>query len=241
MWKKVLFSLLGLVVIGAGFFSYFFFIKDYDIEDEQVDKILENEYDLTIPQESTIEPTDKEESNSIPENRPDESSISNNNESEELTTGDSHEESNERNSNSTSSTKAMADEQTGVEYDGSQGEKATAQEIIAKYKPTFSSLHSQAEARLNELAEYAYSEYKEEREAGENISYTYLFQKYKSAAARLEDKTDSVFNQVYGQLVNELENNGYSSEKAQAIYDEYQTVKDSTEKKLMKKMLESIN
>ncbi|SER68841.1 hypothetical protein SAMN04487944_10862 [Gracilibacillus ureilyticus] len=238
MWKKVVFSLLGLVITGAGLFVYFLFIKNYDIEDEQVDDIVEDEYEITLPDSPPVENQDEGDSENIATEN-DNNSI-NNSDPDEDTPDKSVEIYNENHSDD-DGTSSDFREKNAVRVEIKGQEEQTAEEIVSKYQQTFTSLQNQANARLSELAAYAYGEYKEKKKSGENVSYTYLFQKYKSAADRLENKTDSAFNQVYHQLVNELESNGFSKSEAQPVYDQYVSKKSSKKSQLMKEMLSHVN
>ncbi|KAB8126361.1 hypothetical protein F9U64_20055 [Gracilibacillus oryzae] len=248
MWKKILFSLLGLVIVGVGLLCYFLFIKEYDIEDEQVDNIIDNEYEITLPESatpphSTNDPANLE-NNEGSTKQPDQKSEAN---MQETYAAEIPSDTNQNENESSSGESVTSEEGDNSAQKGNQdstpaaGMQPTAERIVAKYEPAFTSLQSQAEVRLNELVSYAYSEYSNKKQSGDNVSYTYLFQKYQSAAARLEANTDAVFNQIYNQLVSELESNGYTESEAQTVYDTYQSLKKARENQLMQQALDQIS
>lgn len=111
----------------------------------------------------------------------------------------------------------------------------TAETIKAAYRPSFESLQSQANAKVDALVNTAYSEYQSKKQSGESVSITYFFQKYTSAGKELENNTDETFNYIYGALVNDLENRGFSSSEANEFKTQYENAKSARESALISK------
>ncbi|KGX91267.1 hypothetical protein [Pontibacillus marinus] len=70
MKKWIKYSLVVLVIAtltGGSWFTYTFFIKDYETADEEVDKIVDTEFDITLPDNENIisenEGSDKKQAN----------------------------------------------------------------------------------------------------------------------------------------------------------------------------------
>ena len=47
--KIFLLAILALIVVGGGYLLYIFQFKEYEVADEEVDEIMENPYDITLP------------------------------------------------------------------------------------------------------------------------------------------------------------------------------------------------
>jgi len=48
-FKIFLLAILALVVVGGGYLLYIFQFKEYEVADEEIDEIIENPYDITLP------------------------------------------------------------------------------------------------------------------------------------------------------------------------------------------------
>ncbi|WP_345242000.1 hypothetical protein [Pontibacillus salipaludis] len=115
----------------------------------------------------------------------------------------------------------------------------TVTEIENRYAPSFQSLQDQANAKINNLVEYAYQEYQKKKETDKSVSYGYFYTKYKSAANRLEESTDVVFNQLYDSLKKELQENGHPKNALAEVKSYYNEQKEVREKALIKKALDN--
>ncbi|MFG6179645.1 hypothetical protein ACGTN6_20645, partial [Halomonas sp. THAF12] len=111
-------------------------------------------------------------------------------------------------------------------------------QIKNRYAPSFQSLQDQANAKINNLVEYAYQEYQKKKETDKSVSYGYFYTKYQSAANRLEESTDVVFNQLYDSLKKELQANGHPKNALAEVKYYYQEQKEIREKALIKKALD---
>lgn len=111
----------------------------------------------------------------------------------------------------------------------------TAETIKAAYRPSFESLQSQANAKVDALVNTAYSEYQSKKQSGESVSITYFYQKYTSAGKELESNTDATFNYIYGALVNDLEARGFSGSEANEFKTQYENAKSARESALISK------
>ena len=61
-FKIFLLAFLALIVIGGGYLLYIFQFKDYEVADEEIDEIMENPYDIVLPNGTKLV-IDGEESN----------------------------------------------------------------------------------------------------------------------------------------------------------------------------------
>jgi hypothetical protein len=203
-WK--IFSIIGasMIVMVAATIYYFIDIKEYDTQDAAVEKIVEEKFDIELPEEVNEESGQDEVADADPETEePDKEGLTASAETETNTSG----------SSDPVTTKPI------------KPAKPSAASIIEKYRPSFNSLQSQATVKLDNLLAYAFSEYKGKKADGEEISYFYFYNKYNSAAKKLEDSTDASFYVIYNALVSELDDHGYSAKEAQSIKDHYESLK----------------
>ncbi len=118
--------------------------------------------------------------------------------------------------------------------------KVTVETIKEKYRPSFESLESQADGKINALAGHAISEYKEKKANGEKISVNYFLTKYKTAGEALEAKMDQAFEQLYGALQKELKANGFSPDEAADIRSSYEAGKKERKNALLSSALDKL-
>lgn len=130
--------------------------------------------------------------------------------------------------------------ETRQENSQSSKSKVTVETIKEKYRPSFDSLESQADGKINALAGHALSEYKEKKASGEKISVNYFLTKYKTAGEALEAKTDQAFEQLYGALQKELKANGFSSDEAADIRSSYEATKKERKNALLSSALDTL-
>ncbi|ARI76509.1 hypothetical protein [Halobacillus mangrovi] len=115
----------------------------------------------------------------------------------------------------------------------------SAEEIIEPYRTTYKELIGEAENRIDGIVSEAEEEFVEKKQSGEDISYSYFFNKYNSAADRLEASTDEAFEEIYKPLKAQLEEQGYKSEAAEDLKREYQKTKKGWRASLMQSAKES--
>ncbi|GAA0484932.1 hypothetical protein GCM10008986_07720 [Salinibacillus aidingensis] len=113
-------------------------------------------------------------------------------------------------------------------------EESSAQSIIDNYKDTLLDLKKHVEEKLNQLLEEAHQEY----EQGDSANLPGLYLKYNQAIQELEQKTDQSFQEVYQRLQEELEDNGYDPDKADAVKEEYEQIKKETRSVMTERVME---
>lgn len=225
-WKIITSIIAFLLVVGAGTIYYFLDIKEYKTADTKVEDIVEDDYQVKLPDETPQEGN----SNEVTDQQSDQQTVSQGSGTAKAEFVANTNSSN-RVVNKTNHTKNIAVKTSS---------KPTAASIIAKYQPTFQDLEGQADSKLNALLSYAFSEYQTKKASGEEISYFYFYSKYNSAAKKLEASTDSSFNYVYNALVKELEKSGYSSTDAKTIKEHYLSVKKQKRSSLMNRAVEQL-
>lgn len=118
--------------------------------------------------------------------------------------------------------------------------KVTVATIKERYRPSFESLESQANGKINALVGRAISEYKEQKASGEKISYSYFITKYKTAGETLEAKTDQAFNRLYGALQQDLKKHGFDPNEAADIRAAYESSKKERKNALISSAMEKM-
>jgi hypothetical protein len=119
----------------------------------------------------------------------------------------------------------------------SNEERVTVASIKEKYEPVMSSLQGQASSRVDALVGRAYSEYQSKQANGESVNYAYFYNKYSSAAAELESRTDKVFYQVVGVIQKELKANNLAESHAQSFITQYEKEKEARRSALLDKAM----
>ncbi|MDW0116317.1 hypothetical protein QTL97_05180 [Sporosarcina thermotolerans] len=252
MKKKLIISLSALLVIAlcvGGYLLYIMKFKEYDIADESVAEIIEDPFEIELPdgtiitlddsgedivqkdsnkesgkedgQASSDSTDESEDGGSIP--------VSGKGQSSKTPTNTSNNKPNS-NTGSTSTSKPNTGSLTA-----GPGAKVTVASIKEKYNPAFAALEGQAEDKLNALIGRAKNEYSTKKNNGEKIDYGYFYNKYMSAATELEGRTDSVFNGVLKAIEKDLEKNGYDKSYAKSFKNEYDAQKKIRKESLMKK------
>lgn len=270
MKKKLIISLSVLGVIAlcvGGYLLYIMKFKEYDIADESVTEIVEESFEIELPdgtiitlddsgedivQKDPVKESDKEpgneegqaDSDSTSDDSEDDGSIpvSGKDQSSKTPSGTSNGSSNSNsNSNSNKGSGSTSKPTTGnsTAGPGNTGTKVTVASIKEKYNPAFTALEDQAESKLNALIGRAKNEYLTKKENGEKIDYGYFYNKYTSAAAELEGRTDNVFRGVLKAVEKDLEKNGYDKSYAKSFQDQYNAQKKSRKDALMKKVVGS--
>lgn len=262
--KYVLIALAVIVLSVAGYLVYELKFKSYDTADTEVDALLEETFELTLPDGSVIL-VDKE--GNIVDNKADNSAESDTDgvtptDSSSTTTDDDSGE--ETASDSTNiNTDGKSDDETvaGNESTGtntsdrtnsSNGkpasttkpngstapqEKVTVSSIKAQYTPTFSMIENQARTRINSLISQAANEYSTKKKNGESIKYGYFYRKYMGAATAMEKSTDATVKTVVGLVEKDLQANGFDKSYAQTFMEDYKATKKALRDDLMDKAL----
>ena len=220
-WKIILSIVLILIVGAAGSGYYLLKVKTYDVADKKVEEITKAEYKIELPGETTAVGPASDQNQQSPE-----------------TAGTASESTSASTSGSQTGTSSKQMGTSGSKAGTSHStaaaaQKVTAQTIKAKYLPTFQSLESQANGRINSLVGAAMNEYSQKKANGESISVGYFFQKYSGAGRSLEGQTDAAFNYIYSALQNELKRNGFSPDSAKSLKASYEQSKKARETALL--------
>lgn len=252
--KLKIFFLVAIIIILAGvsYILYEFKFKTYDVADDEVNEIIDEPYNLELPDGMVIEQEDSAASDtSGGSSAPAEKSAGG---GDTATAGTTSETTGKitvsknlgvtSSSNPSPSDAGKGQNQAGQNHSsaGNSGSKpqtgddVSVASIKAKYEPTLKSLESQAAGRLNSLVGRAKSEYVEKSKTGD-VSYGYFYNKYMGAAQSMEAQTDGAFNSVMKALENELTANGYDKSYAKSFRTDYETRKKNLRTQLMNKAL----
>lgn len=250
IWKYLISILVVVILASAGTIYYFLNVKTYDTADEEIEEIIETDYDIILPDESkngseTPAGSTGETDEIKDEEASDTNSQETNNNSEDSTSTNSKNTNTEKNSsattkpnkNSQTTTKSSEKDTTSTSEEVTE---ATVKNIKDKYRPVFQSLESQANGKIDALMSRAISEYHQKKASNASISYSYFYQKYTSAGRDLEGKTDSTFNYIYNALENELKEQGYSVSHAKVFREQYEETKRARESALLNKAKEAL-
>ncbi|WHY77545.1 hypothetical protein QNH20_26390 [Neobacillus sp. WH10] len=221
-WKIMLSIFVLMLAAAAGTLYYFLNIKEYKTADTKVVEIVKSDYKIKLPDKGRSEGT-----------------------TEGTTEGQAKGESGTKTAENTAveatnSNDGRSSNSSQNAASSNQESKPVAADILAKYQPAFNDLESQANGKLNNLVSYAYSEYQAKKANGEEVSYFYFYSKYSSAAKQLETSIDQSFDYIYGALVKELEDSGYSAGEAKSIKDHYVSLKKQRRSALMKNAVENL-
>jgi ABC-type cobalt transport system substrate-binding protein len=255
IWKYVLSILLVIILATAGTIYYFLNVKTYNTADEEVEEIIESEYDIVLPGVPDANAADDTQNEDKSPSNNNENGTSNNedgtsNESytatEIETSKDSEEVTTDSNKNNSGTTKPGKSSPSGTKTPDKnttntpvESTEVTVADIKNLYRPVFKSLESQATGKIDALTSRAVGEYRSKKAAGEDISYSYFYQKYTSAGRNLEAKTDEAFNYIYKALEKELKKHGYSSTHAKDFQEQYASAKKAREAALINKAKEA--
>jgi hypothetical protein len=234
-WKIFLSIILVLALTGGGTLYYFLKVKTYDVADEEVEEITQSEYEILLPGEKepvtisnggkkVVGTKDKSNSTSAEDNSNDDVSASNGSNSNPSSNDTSSNDSSKNNQSS-----GASDQSSSKELE------VTVASIKNLYRPTFESLESQANQKIDSLVSKAFNEYQTKKQNGESISFAYFYQKYSSAGSQLESQTDGAFHYIYKALEKELKNNGFSPSHAVSFKEEYEKAKNARESALLNK------
>ncbi|SFF67678.1 hypothetical protein SAMN05216353_10564 [Halobacillus alkaliphilus] len=104
--------------------------------------------------------------------------------------------------------------------DSAEGQQMNPAERIESYETSYEQLIHEAERRMDEIVTEAQKEYVTKKQNGEDISFSYFFSKYNSAADRLEASTDEGF-----QTIHESVKENIGAKKATDLKEEFRQTK----------------
>jgi ABC-type cobalt transport system substrate-binding protein len=236
VWKYILSILLVIILATAGTIYYFLNVKTYETADEEIEDIIESEYDIILPSNEDTKQVSKGSSNVSSE----QTTTDSNSNQEADTNNNKTEKDNNNTSNSSKDNQGEDSESSSNTEDTTAEEEVTVADIKDRYRPVFESLQSQANGKIDALTSRAFQEYQTQKSKGESISFSYFYQKYSSAGKELEAKTDETFNYIYSALESELKENGYSPSHANDFREQYAAAKQQREKALLNKAKEAL-
>jgi ABC-type cobalt transport system substrate-binding protein len=248
VWKYILSILLVIILATAGTIYYFLNVKTYETADEEIEEIIETEYDIILPSiedsKPVIEGSSNEgtgETNPSDSSSNQEKSTNKNNTGTENTNSESTNEPDSSIDNSSNTSKDNQGEGSGSDsISDNIAEEVTVADIKNRYRPVFESLQSQANGKIDALTSRAFQEYQTQKSNGESISFSYFYQKYSSAGKELESITDETFNYIYSALESELKEYGYSPSHANDFKEQYAAAKQERENALLNKAKEAL-
>ncbi|PIC64003.1 hypothetical protein CSV79_08775 [Sporosarcina sp. P13] len=238
--KIFLLAILAVIVVGGGYLLYIFQFKEYEVADEEIDEIMENPYDIVLPNGTKLviedEATSKdqaEKSNATddskkPSDQQKTGDSSSTDKGDNKTSGATGSDTSEKNQSPTTENKATTSANkptTGNVGSEKPVNKATVAAIKRKYEPTVNNLQGQVDGKINALIGRAKNEYATKKANGESVNYAYFYNKYMSAAESLEAQTDAVFYGVVASLEKDLQANGYDKAYSKSVRDEYEAKK----------------
>jgi len=251
-WLSALLVVVLLVVIGGGYALYEFKFKSYDVADEKVDDIVEEDYVIQLPDGTEISIDDEgniveKSSGQLVLNTTGSSTSTDSNltqlgqsqqkgQSEQSGQSAQTSQSNETQgnpSNSTVNNSGTTQPNSSTTPTSQVAEKPTVKSIKAKYTPTLQALQSQANGRINGLVSNAKAEYSQKKANGESISIGYFYNKYMGAANSLEASTDAAFNSLMTLIENDFVSNGYDKSHAQSFRNDYEAMKEERRNSLL--------
>jgi ABC-type cobalt transport system substrate-binding protein len=247
VWKYILSILLVIILATSGTIYYFLNVKTYDTADEEIEEIIETDYEIDLPiidhtPDSTIEDkgTNNNEDESSTDNNTD--SINNNDQTtgtDKTTSGSNQSDSNNTGTNPNKNT-SSGTKQPAKDTSPEETTEITVANIKDLYRPVFQSLESQANGKIDSLLSRAVGEYHAKKSEGATISYSYFYQKYTSAGRDLEAKTDVAFNTIFKALEKDLKKHGYSPSHANDFKEQYASTKKARESALIAKAKEAL-
>lgn len=248
---KISLILLGVVVLcAASYILYILKFKDYDIADESVDEIVGESYEIELPDGTVItlnedgdlieeEVGEKKAGTTVGSDDGQDSSEGTSSDDDQKGSGSKTGSSTSTSGTSTSGKGSSTASKPGstTSIPGTQTAKPSVASIKEKYTPAFQALEGQADDKLNALIGRAKNEYLSKKENGEKIDYGYFYNKYTSAAAELEGRTDNIFTGVLKAVEKDLEKNGFDKSYAQSFSEQYNAQKKARKDSLMKKAM----
>lgn len=228
----------ALILILGGYLAYLFEFKEYNTSDAEVDVLTKEEYVIELADGSKIvldkngnlirhitgkdgKVTTVNVAGSLPISKVSDGAVASatsENANSSAQKGDSG------NSGKSSDSKASTE----------KAPKASVKDIKQQYAPALADIEQQAYDNLDNLINHAKSEYLEMEANDQKISYPYFYNKYTGAAAKLEERTDKVFNAVIQIMEHDLKANGHSTEAVESMHKEYKNKKNKLRRDILK-------
>ena len=245
---KIIFIALAVVIIAVGgYVLYELKFKNYEVADPNVDKILEEKYEVELADgtkltiaNGNIETVASTEPSSSNKNASDKNQNEQDNNSETNIHKNNDEDADESTdgANSSSNNSSTGSSNNSTNSSNEQEERVTVATIKDKYTGAFNLMEKQTKSRLNSLISEAKAELTTKKNNGEKISYGYFYRKYMGAATALEQSTTSAVKSVVQLVELDLKANGYNPEHAQSFVQNYEKTKEGLRSELMKKVLD---
>lgn len=234
MKKYGLLLAIAVLMLG-GYLVYLFEFKEYDTADADVDVLTKEEYVIELADGSKIvldkngnlirhitgadgKVTTVDIASSLPISQISDEAVAS-----------SASEKDERpapNSTSGEAAETTASEQAAA--------PVSVEAIKGKYTSALEDIEKQAYANLDNLINLAKSEYMEMEANDQKISYPYFYNKYTSAAAKLETRTDKMFNAVMEIMEQDLKANGHPADLVDSMHKEYKNKKSQLRQDILK-------
>lgn len=233
----------GIIVIALGaYIAYLFEFKDYDTTDAAVDEVAEEEYVIELADGSKIildkygnlirHVTDEDGTEKIEAFT---ESFPSTERSDLAVASVSSDNSGTKGSKVKTDASGKAAIKSYAAFAGKKAsKKMTVAQIRAKYDPAIAELEGQAHEKLDALIDLAVSEYLEMEANDQKISYPYFYNKYSSAASKLEERTDKMFYALMEVMKQELKKNGLPAAEAEKMSKEYEDRKNKLRRDILK-------
>lgn len=228
----------AVILILGGYLAYLFEFKEYDTSDAEVDVLTKEEYVIELADGSKIvldkngnlirhitgtdgKVTTVDFADSLPISQVSDGAVAS-------VTSDSDK------SSASKGDSGNAKKATAPEASKEKAVKASVKDIKKQYAPALANIEKQAYDNLDNLINLAKSEYMEMEANDQKISYPYFYNKYTGAAAKLEARTDKVFNGVMQIMEHDLKANGHSAETVESMHKEYEDKKNKLRRDILK-------
>ena len=251
--KWFLVSLGVVILLGGSYILYEFKFKTHDIADAEVDQIIDEGYEIELPDGTTMKVAKdgtliEEKSGETPgegeaqaEEKPD----------QEVPAANAAPQPEKEQSNQVAKEEAPVKKEPAPapakpanpqpsNPPAAKPKPVTAASIKEKYRGTLVSLQQQAEARVDNLVAAAKKEYAQKKKDGEKISAGYFYSKYMASSESLESSTDVAFENLMRVVEADLVANGFKKSEAQSFRDEYNQTKENLRASLMQKALAEV-
>lgn len=233
----------GIIVLALGaYIAYLFEFKEYDTKDAAVDEVAKEEYVIELADGSKIildkfgnlirhvtgeDGTEKIEAftEGLPYSERSDLAVAsvssdNKNKSEPKA--------------KTETNKSSAPKSVAASAGKKASDKMSVAKVREKYDPAIADLEDQAHDNLDALIELAVSEYLEMEANDQKISYPYFYNKYTSAASKLEQRTDKIFYALMEVMKQELKVHGLPTKATESMSKEYENRKDKLRRDILK-------
>lgn len=236
--KKYGLLFAAIILLLGGYLAYLFEFKEYNTSDAEVDILTKEEYVIELADGSKIvldkngnlirhitgadgKVTTVDVAGSLPISQVSDGAVAS-------ATSENAKSSAKKGESGNSSKAAESKAAKG------KAPKASVKDIKNQYEPALANIEEQAYDNLDNLINLAKSEYLEMEANDQKISYPYFYNKYTGAAAKLEERTDKVFNAVMQIMEHDLKMNGHSMEIVESMHKEYKNKKNKLRRDILK-------